>query len=181
MLILGQKPCFLAPTIFEIPGPNWYYSTCKPPLYYLLILHIAVLLKRGIWLISFEWSYLFWEFYLLIAKSCEQCSGICKCHTLKNMLFHRKMFWYYEIISCSDIKATPSNLNDCYHDLTFWAQCCTTNGIQIFFLWKFYAVTNNFGDFWPKSKFFWAKISIWLAVQQLVCSKSEIMQCVWNS
>ena len=27
MLILGQKPCFLGPTIFEIPQPNWYYST----------------------------------------------------------------------------------------------------------------------------------------------------------
>ena len=25
MLILGQKPCFLGPTIFEIPRPNWYY------------------------------------------------------------------------------------------------------------------------------------------------------------
>ena len=66
--------------------------------------YIAVLLKRGIWLISFEWSYLFWEFHLLIAKSCEQCSAvwyISRCHTLKNMLFHKKMFWYYEIISCS--------------------------------------------------------------------------------
>ena len=27
MLILGQKACFLGPTIFEIPRPNWYYST----------------------------------------------------------------------------------------------------------------------------------------------------------
>ena len=26
MLILGQKSCFLRPTIFEIPQPNWYYS-----------------------------------------------------------------------------------------------------------------------------------------------------------
>ena len=26
MLILGQKPCFLGPTIFEISQPNWYYS-----------------------------------------------------------------------------------------------------------------------------------------------------------
>ena len=25
MLILGQKACFLGPTIFEIPRPNWYY------------------------------------------------------------------------------------------------------------------------------------------------------------
>ena len=25
MLILGQKSCFLGPTIFEIPQPNWYY------------------------------------------------------------------------------------------------------------------------------------------------------------
>ena len=24
MLILGQKSCFLGPTIFEIPQPNWY-------------------------------------------------------------------------------------------------------------------------------------------------------------
>ena len=24
MLILGQNSCFLAPTIFEIPQPNWY-------------------------------------------------------------------------------------------------------------------------------------------------------------
>ena len=26
MLILGQKSCFLRPTIFEIPQLNWYYS-----------------------------------------------------------------------------------------------------------------------------------------------------------
>ena len=26
MLILGQKSCFLRPTIFEIPQQNWYYS-----------------------------------------------------------------------------------------------------------------------------------------------------------
>ena len=25
MLILGQKACFLGPTIFEMPQPNWYY------------------------------------------------------------------------------------------------------------------------------------------------------------
>ena len=25
MLILGQKPYFLGPTIFEIPQPNWHY------------------------------------------------------------------------------------------------------------------------------------------------------------
>ena len=25
MLILGQKYCFLGPTIFKIPQPNWYY------------------------------------------------------------------------------------------------------------------------------------------------------------
>ena len=25
MLILGQKSCFLGPTIFKIPQPNWYY------------------------------------------------------------------------------------------------------------------------------------------------------------
>ena len=134
-------------------------STCKPSLYYLFILHIAVLLKRGIWLISFEWSYLFWEFYLLIAKSCKQCSGIYKCRILKNMLFHKKMFWYYEIISCSDIKATPSNLND----LTFWAQCCTTNGIQIFFSMKILCSHQQFWWFLTQVKillrtqFFWQK------------------------
>ena len=27
ILIFGQKSCFLGPTIFEIPQPNWYYST----------------------------------------------------------------------------------------------------------------------------------------------------------
>ena len=27
MLILGSKSCFLGPTIFEIPKPNWYYIT----------------------------------------------------------------------------------------------------------------------------------------------------------
>ena len=27
MLILGQKSCFLGPTIFEIPQPNWYYCS----------------------------------------------------------------------------------------------------------------------------------------------------------
>ena len=27
MLILGRKSCFLGPTKFEIPQPNWYYST----------------------------------------------------------------------------------------------------------------------------------------------------------
>ena len=26
MLIFGQKACFLGPTIFEIPQPNWYYK-----------------------------------------------------------------------------------------------------------------------------------------------------------
>ena len=26
MLILGQKPYFLGPTIFKIPQPNWYYA-----------------------------------------------------------------------------------------------------------------------------------------------------------
>ena len=26
MLIFGQKSCFLGPTIFKIPQPNWYYS-----------------------------------------------------------------------------------------------------------------------------------------------------------
>ena len=26
VLILGQKSCFLGPTIFKIPQPNWYYS-----------------------------------------------------------------------------------------------------------------------------------------------------------
>ena len=29
MLILGQKACFLGPTIFEIPRPNWYYCGCS--------------------------------------------------------------------------------------------------------------------------------------------------------
>ena len=28
MLILGQKACFLGPTTFEIPQPNWHY--CAP-------------------------------------------------------------------------------------------------------------------------------------------------------
>ena len=27
MLILGQKSCFLGPTIFKIPQPRWYYET----------------------------------------------------------------------------------------------------------------------------------------------------------
>ena len=27
MLILGRESCFLGPTKFEIPQPNWYYST----------------------------------------------------------------------------------------------------------------------------------------------------------
>ena len=27
MLILGQKYCFLRPTIFKIPLPNWYYCS----------------------------------------------------------------------------------------------------------------------------------------------------------
>ena len=31
MLILGQKSCFLGPTIFEIPQPSWYY--CRYVLY----------------------------------------------------------------------------------------------------------------------------------------------------
>ena len=26
MLILGQTSCFLGPTIFKIPQPNWYYG-----------------------------------------------------------------------------------------------------------------------------------------------------------
>ena len=30
ILILGQKSCFLGPTIFEIPQPNWYYYTTLP-------------------------------------------------------------------------------------------------------------------------------------------------------
>ena len=29
MLILGQKPYFLGPTIFKIPQPNWHYYICK--------------------------------------------------------------------------------------------------------------------------------------------------------
>ena len=28
MLILGQKACFLGPTIFEVPQPNWHYYLC---------------------------------------------------------------------------------------------------------------------------------------------------------
>ena len=36
MLILGQKPIFLGPTIFKIPQPNWYFRrhicfTCRFP------------------------------------------------------------------------------------------------------------------------------------------------------
>ena len=30
ILISGQKSCFLGPTIFKIPQPNWYYSTRIP-------------------------------------------------------------------------------------------------------------------------------------------------------
>ena len=35
MLILGQKACFLGPTIFEIPQPNWYitiYTSVSGPI-----------------------------------------------------------------------------------------------------------------------------------------------------
>ena len=38
MLILGQKSCFLGPTIFEIPQPNWYYCTSiATRLFYLIV------------------------------------------------------------------------------------------------------------------------------------------------
>ena len=36
MLILGQRPCFLGPTIFEIPQPNWYHYKCITVSEYLL-------------------------------------------------------------------------------------------------------------------------------------------------
>ena len=29
ILIFGQKSCFLGPTIFKIPQPNWYYNEHK--------------------------------------------------------------------------------------------------------------------------------------------------------
>ena len=36
MLILSQKSCFLGPTIFEIPHPNWYFDLYHP--YFLFVL-----------------------------------------------------------------------------------------------------------------------------------------------
>jgi len=36
VLIFGQKCCFLGPTIFKIPQPNWYQIPQFPKLYYIL-------------------------------------------------------------------------------------------------------------------------------------------------
>ena len=115
-----------------------------------------------------------------------QCSGIYRCHTLKNMLFHKKMFWYYEIISCSLKQHLQISMIISMTSLLGHSVAQPTE--YRCFLWKFYAVTDFEVKFWwfltqvtqaTKNCFvasiLLAKIYIWLAVQQLVCSKSEVM------
>ena len=41
-LILGQKACFLRPTIFEIPRPNWYTEAIFWSVYILFILFCRI-------------------------------------------------------------------------------------------------------------------------------------------
>ena len=41
MLFFGQKSCFLAPTIFETPQPNWYYYKCSVCIFIKSILFIT--------------------------------------------------------------------------------------------------------------------------------------------
>ena len=55
MLILGQKACFLGPTIFEIPRQNWYYS-----LHYLNSKNSKI---------SFEWVVFWAEIYIVFYAS----------------------------------------------------------------------------------------------------------------
>ena len=43
MLIFGQKSCFLGPTIFKIPQPNWHYCVCLGAQFYIQLVFKAPL------------------------------------------------------------------------------------------------------------------------------------------
>ena len=75
MLILGQKACFLGPTIFKIPQPNWHYPSLSNKfslvftsfVYLLAIKHMGIgQSSGGLWVEN--WDKIWFVFFQIFQK-----------------------------------------------------------------------------------------------------------------
>ena len=69
VLIFGQKSCFLGPTIFKIPQPNWYYSS-----YSNLVINYLITTVSS----SFSNFLKSWDAWKFVNSLVQQCWRWCK-------------------------------------------------------------------------------------------------------